>query len=187
MPGGRDAADNELTDLDHIAVRMSGVRVGDLRRCAGMHRDGTKLGESARARNVVVVNVGLERVCDQHAEPRGCGQIGVDVTVGVDKEGDAGIRVRDEVARVTEASIEDLFDQYRRRIVPARSDGATGAAAAESPSLPARAPVRRARAARPWARSPVGCARRHSCSWPALALANPRDEASVYPYHPARA
>src|SRR2546428_13808210 len=100
------------------------------------------------------------------------------MTVRIDEKGDPGIRVRDEVARVTEAGIEELFDQHRRRIVPARSDGATGAADADSPSLPARAPARRARTDRPSARSPVGCARRHSCSWPALALGNPRDEAS---------
>src|SRR5712691_10079508 len=185
MPRGREAADSELTDPDHVAVRVTFVRVGDLRRRAGMHRDGTKLSESARARNVVVVHVRLERVGDEHAQPRGGVQVGVDVTVRVDAKGDTGIRVRDEVARVTEAGIEELFDQHRRRIVPARSDGATGAAAAESPSLLARAPARRARAGRPWVRSPVGWARRRSCSWPALALGNPRDEASLYPCHPA--
>src|SRR2546430_17149926 len=81
MAGGCDAADSELTDLDHVAVSVSGVRVGDLRGRAGMHRYGTKLGESARARNVVVVHVGLERVGDEHAQSRGRVQIGVDVTV----------------------------------------------------------------------------------------------------------
>src|SRR2546426_1559346 len=127
MAWSRDAADGELPDPDYVAVRVSGVRVGDLRGRAGMHRYGTKLGESARARNVVVVHVGLERVGDEHAQSRGRVQIGVDVTVGIDEKGDAGIRVRDEVARVTEAGIEELFDQHRRCIVPARSDAAIGA------------------------------------------------------------
>src|SRR5438876_9499674 len=181
MAWSRDAADGELPDPDHVAVRVSGVRVSDLRRRAGMHRDGTELGESARARNVVVVDVRLKRVGNEHAQPRGGVQVGVDVTVRIDKKGDPGIRVRDEVARMTEAGIEELFDQHRRRIVPARSDGARSAAAAESPSLPARAPARRARAGSPSARYTVGCASRQYCFWPELALGNPRDEAPLDP------
>src|SRR5207245_11616067 len=143
---------------------------------AARESEGTELGESPRARNVVGVHVRLERVGNENGQPRGGVQVGVDVTVRIDEKGDPGIRVRDEVARMTEAAIEELFDQHRRRIVPARSDGATGAAAAESPSLPARAPPRRPRTGRPWARSPVGCAHLHSCFWPELALGNARDE-----------
>src|SRR5712692_10406213 len=82
---------------------------------AGVDRDRTKLRERARARDVVVVDVRLQRVCDQNTETRRRGEIRVDLPVGVDEERDAGVGVGDEVARVPEPRVEELLDQHLAR------------------------------------------------------------------------
>ena len=71
VSGRRDAPDLELADVDHIAIRVRRMRIREGGIGAGMHRDRTKLRERTRARDVVVVDVRLERVGDENAEASG--------------------------------------------------------------------------------------------------------------------
>jgi hypothetical protein len=105
MPRRGDAPDRELADVDDIAARMRCVRIGERGVAAGMDRDRSELRQGSRARNVVVVDVRLERVGDEDAQARGRAEVGVDVSVGIDKKGDAGVGIRDEIARVPEAGV----------------------------------------------------------------------------------
>ena len=61
------------------------------------------------------MDVRLERVGDEDAEPRSRGQIGLDLPIGVDQERDAIVGIGDEVARVSEARVEELLDQQLAR------------------------------------------------------------------------
>ena len=115
VPGRRDAPDHKVADIDDVPIRVRSMRIRERGIAAGVHRDRTKLREGARARDVVVVNVRLERVRDEHAEARGRPEIRVDVPVRVDEKGNAGVGVRDEIARVPEAGVEELLDQQLAR------------------------------------------------------------------------
>ena len=131
VPRGRETADVQLADADLGLVGMRFVRVLHVRVLTRMDGDGPNLGERARAGYVVVVDVGLERIGDQHAEPRRGAKIRVDLPIGVDEEGDAGIGVGDKIARVSETGVEELLDQHGRTI-PAGSIKDRGASMAET-------------------------------------------------------
>ena len=109
VPWRRDAAHAERADIEALSVAQHLMRVLDLR--VGSREDGdrSQLGEHTRSRQVVVVNVRLERVRDEDVHRR-CGrEIRIDGTVGIDQERDAGIGIRDEVARVAESRVEELL------------------------------------------------------------------------------
>ena len=55
------------------------------------------------------MDVRLERVRDQDIHLRSGREIHIDGAVGIDEERDAGIGIRDEVARVAEARVEELL------------------------------------------------------------------------------
>jgi hypothetical protein len=119
VPRRREASHGELADADDIAVGMRLVRIRQGSILPGVDPDRPKLRESAGAGDVVVVDVRLERVGDQHAEARGRSEIRIDVPVGVDQKRDAGVGVRDEIARVPEAGVEELLDQQLARTLRA--------------------------------------------------------------------
>ena len=97
-------------------MRETDVGVGDARVRAGVDGDRTELRERARAREIVVVDVRLERMRHEDAEPRGDREVRVDVAVGIDEESDARVWVGAQVARVAEPGVEELLDQHRRTI-----------------------------------------------------------------------
>jgi len=63
--------------------------------------------EALGAYTDAVFNVG-----DQDAESGRGGKVRLDLPIGVDQESDAGVRVGDEVARVSEPRVEELLDQH---------------------------------------------------------------------------
>src|SRR5260221_14499239 len=71
--------------------------------------------ECRRAGYVVVVDVRLEGVRDQHAERRRGVEIGVEVAVRIDKEGDALIRVGHQVGGVPETGVKELLEKHLSR------------------------------------------------------------------------
>jgi len=111
----RNTTDRELADVDDVAVRVRHMWIREFGVGAGMQRDRPKLRKRRRARDVVVVNVRLERIGDKHAEARSRAEIRVNVPVGVDEKRNAGLRVSDEVARVAQAGVEELLDQQLAR------------------------------------------------------------------------
>ena len=57
-------------------------------------------------------------MCDENIKlRRGC-EIRVDTAVRIDEERDARIGVGDEIARMAEASIEELLQEHRARTIP---------------------------------------------------------------------
>ena len=61
------------------------------------------------------MDVRFERVGDQNAQARSRGEIRLDLPIRIDQERDACVRIRDEVARVPKARIEELLDQQLAR------------------------------------------------------------------------
>ena len=90
---------------------MAGVRELERGHSRGMHGDGPKLGEARRPRDVVVMDVSLERVGDQDPQARGGGEVRIDLAVGVDEEGQTGIRIRHQITRVAKTAVKELLDE----------------------------------------------------------------------------
>ncbi|OLC09893.1 MAG: hypothetical protein AUH39_03530 [Chloroflexi bacterium 13_1_40CM_67_9] len=124
VPGRRHAPHGELADVDDVTVLVRRVRVSERRILARVDRDRPKVRKRARARDVVVVDMRFERVADEDTDAGSRGEIGVDVPVGIDEERDARVGIRDEVARVSDPGVKELFDQQLARTlarVPLRS------------------------------------------------------------------
>ena len=68
--------------------------------------------EAAVAGDVVGVVVGLQDVLDAHAEVAREAQVLVDVELGVDDRGDAGVLVADEVAGAAEVVVGELAEDH---------------------------------------------------------------------------
>src|SRR5437762_1829752 len=83
----------------------------------------------------------LERIGDEDAEARCRREVRIDLAVGVDEESDPGVRIGDQVARVSEPRVEELLDQQGARTL-ARAGRISVAAAVGPPWPPARAPLR---------------------------------------------
>src|SRR5438445_9070467 len=68
--------------------------------------------------------MGLKRIGHEDAEAGRRGEIGVDVPVRIDEERRARVGTRDEIARVSDPGVKELFDQQLARTlarVPLRS------------------------------------------------------------------
>ena len=115
MSRRRDASDEKLAHFDRISVRVRCVRIHQCRARSSVDGDRAQVGEGARARDIVVVDVRLERVRDQDAETRGRGEVRFDLPVGIDQERHARVGVGDEVASVSKARVEELLDQQLAR------------------------------------------------------------------------
>ena len=61
------------------------------------------------------MDVRLEGVGDEHAKARGGGEICLDLPIGIDEKRDAGIGIRDEIARVPQAGVKELLYQQLAR------------------------------------------------------------------------
>ena len=69
--------------------------------------------EAAVAGDVVGVVVGFQDVLDAHAEVARQAQVLVDVELGVDDGGDAGVLIADEVAGAAEVVVGELAEDHR--------------------------------------------------------------------------
>ena len=83
-----------------------------------LHGDRTDSARHASLRRIVV-DVRLERIGDENAEPRGRRQIGVEIPVGVNEKRDTRLGVGDEIARMPQARVEELLDQQLARTLRA--------------------------------------------------------------------
>src|SRR5438270_13600016 len=105
------ASHGQLADGDEVAIGMAGVRELERGHSRGMHGDGPKLGEARRPRDVVLMDVTLERVGDQDPEARGGGQVRSDLAVAVDEEGQTATRSRHQITRVATTPVTELPDE----------------------------------------------------------------------------
>ncbi len=104
-------AEPQLPAVVERLVRVAGCRFAvDVDRRAGRRR------EPAVARHVIGVRVRLEHVLDAHAEVARERQVLLDVELGVDDRGDAGVLVADQVGRAAEVVVGHLAKQHASTI-----------------------------------------------------------------------
>ena len=153
VPGRVQRADDERAERELPAVVERLVLVVGLGEA--VHVDGRPGGghEPAVARDVVGVVVGLEHVLDPHAEVAGEAQVVVDVELGIDDRGHAGVLIADEVAGAAEVVVRELAEEHPgreptpppRRASGLRSRRRSRRCRAPAPTRSARSTCRRVR------------------------------------------
>jgi hypothetical protein len=109
------AADRErIAVLKQHGVGGLGERIAPVRTAfVGQQQRGTGFGgELATARQVVGVDVGLRDVRDANALFSGGAKVLIDVAIGVDHHGVAGVHRADEITRLGELGVVEASNQH---------------------------------------------------------------------------
>ena len=118
VPGRVQDGEDDVAELDPVAVRE---RLGIVLRLRGgmdPHRDAVLEREPAVAGDVVGVRVGLEHRREPHAVVRGRGQVLLDRERRVDDDRLAGLLVADEVGGAAEVLVDELLEQHEGTLTP---------------------------------------------------------------------
>ena len=138
VAGRVDRAHAQHPELELEAVVERLVLVVDLGLAVDVDRRPGGGGQAPVAGDVVGVVVGLEHVRDVHAHVAGQREVLVDVELGVDHGGDAGVLVADQVGGAAEVVVDDLAEDHAGSIAQtaATSPGARTTPASSSPPSP---------------------------------------------------
>ncbi len=112
-----DAAERDVADGELGAVLERVVGIRDLRGGVDAHRDVVLERESAVARDVVGVRVGLDRPDEPDLEPVGLREDVLDRVGRVDDDRFAGLLAADQVRGAAEVVVQDLREEHRRTTV----------------------------------------------------------------------
>ena len=154
VAGGVDRADGDVAEPELPAVVEGLVLVVGRRLAVHVDRGPGGRCEAPVARDVVGVVVRLEDVLDVDTEEAGEAQVLVDVELGIDDRGDAGVLVADQIAGAAQVVMDQLAEDHPPTLRRRRATSATRRALPARPRARARARGRaRARAPAPLPRS----------------------------------
>ena len=109
-----DAPEDDVPDLELVAVRQRIVRVRDLGGRVDGHRDAVIEREAAVPGDVVGVRVRLDRPHDADAEPLGLGEDRLDREVRIDDDDLPGLLASHEVRGAAQIVVQDLREEHGR-------------------------------------------------------------------------
>ena len=128
VTGGVQGSDAQGAELELPAVIEGLVLVVGLRLCVDVDDGARGRGETPVPGHVIGVVVRLEDVLDAHAHVAREPEVFVDVELGVDDRGKAGVLIPDQVRGAAKVVVGDLAEDHRAqeclRLAPGAGTGA---------------------------------------------------------------